>query len=94
MSSTLYTVGTALRRAQDSGLRVSVLVQSHWLRGVVVALDGHGVMLDLDEDDEHSVVRLESISAVRVQGSVPHPPTEETYESAQPLPAYGALQPA
>lgn len=67
MSSTLYTIGTALRRARDHDLQVTLLVGGQWLRGGVAAVDGHGVILELDEE-EHSVVRLESISAVRVRG--------------------------
>ncbi|HEY3529951.1 MAG TPA: hypothetical protein VGK78_12450 [Nocardioides sp.] len=70
MSSTLYTIGTALRRAHDHHLPVAVLVEGQWLRGGVVAVDGHGAILELDED-EHSVVRLERISAVRVRGTLP-----------------------
>lgn len=70
MSSTLYTIGTALRRAHDSHLQVALLIEGQWLRGGVAAVDGHGVILELDEH-EHSVVRLESISAVRVRGTLP-----------------------
>jgi hypothetical protein len=70
VSSTLYTIGTALRRAHDHHLRVALLVEGQWIRGGVAAVDGHGVILELDEQ-EHSVVRLESISAVRVRGALP-----------------------
>ena len=70
MSSTLYTIGTALRRAHDRHLPVALLVEGQWLRGSVAAVDGHGVILELDED-EHSVVRLEAIAAVRVRGTLP-----------------------
>ena len=55
-SSTLFTVGTALRRAEDNGLPVEVLVHGHWLRGTVVGVDGQGVILSTHA--EHSVVRL------------------------------------
>jgi hypothetical protein len=70
VSSTLYTIGTALRRAHDHHLPVVLLVEGQWLRGDVAAVDGHGVILELDEE-EHSVVRLEHISAVRVRGRLP-----------------------
>jgi hypothetical protein len=93
MSSTLYTIGTALRRAHDNGRQVAVLVESHWLEGRVAALDGYGVLLDLDEECEHSVVRLESISAVRVHGALSAEPTTEDYEPASRLPAHATLQP-
>jgi hypothetical protein len=77
MSSTLYTIGTALRRAHDHHLPVTLLVEGQWLHGVVVAVDGHGAVIDLDQR-EHSVVRLERISAVRVQGVLPTSPHHNT----------------
>jgi hypothetical protein len=97
VSSTLYTIGTALRRAHDNHLPVTLLVEGQWLRGDVAAVDGHGVILELDEH-EHSVVRLERISAVRVRGMLPaaasdpgHAPTQFTesdlgYEALQMVP--------
>ena len=74
MSSTLYTIGTALRRAQAGSLHVNLLVETHWLEGRVVALDGHGVILELEDAEVHSVVRLESVAAVRVHGAAPATP--------------------
>lgn len=94
MSSTLYTVGTALRRAHDNRLRVALLVETHWLRGQVAAIDGHGVLLDLDEEDEHSVVRLESVAAVRVHGSMPPTPRSDDEAQAQHVTVHASLQPA
>jgi len=82
MSSTLYTIGTALRRAHDAHLQVALLVEGQWLRGGVAAVDGHGVILELDED-EHSVVRLESISAVRVRGSLPAAARDAKHEATR-----------
>ncbi len=70
--STVYTIGTALRRAQDRELPVLLLVEGQWLEGVVAAMDGHGVVLNA-QDDEHSVVRMTSISAVRVLPAVQEP---------------------
>jgi hypothetical protein len=94
MTSTLYTIGTALRRAQDNDLQVALLVEGQWLRGGVAAVDGHGVILELD-DQEHSVVRLESIAAVRVRGTLPAA-SGETRDEAARLPEsaqeYEALQ--
>jgi sRNA-binding regulator protein Hfq len=81
VSSTLYTIGTALRRAHDSDVQVHVLVEGQWLRGAVAAVDGHGVILELDEH-EHSVVRLESIAAVRVRGKLPTPAEDAPHEPA------------
>ena len=69
-SSVQYTIGTALERARENGLMVQVLVEGHWLDGLVVASDGHGVVLENGGDD-HCVVRLERVSAVRVGARAP-----------------------
>ncbi len=65
-STTIYTVGTALRRAHDNELAVSVLVEGNWIEGQIGGLDGDGVLLT-SPDDVQSVVRLASIAVVRVQ---------------------------
>lgn len=62
-SSTLFTVGTLLRHAQDAGAPVRVLVQGTWLDGRVVGADGLGVVLD-DGDGQQVLVRLDSVVAV------------------------------
>jgi hypothetical protein len=61
--STLFTVGTLLRHAQDAGSHVRVLVEGHWLDGVIVGADGLGVILD-DGAGQQVLVRLDSIVAV------------------------------
>jgi hypothetical protein len=63
--STVYTIGTALSRAQDNGLPVDVLAEGQWLSGRVMALDGHGLVLTTEEGG-YAVIRLASVSAVRV----------------------------
>ncbi len=68
--STIYTIGTALNRAKDNDIAVQVLVDSHWLSGRVVAVDGHGLVLECDEMD-HAVVRIERVTAVRIFSTVP-----------------------
>ena len=65
MSSAMLSVGTLLRRAEDTGAEVSVLVQGSWIRGRVLGCDGFGAVLD--EGDAQSLVRLESVKAVRFQ---------------------------
>ena len=65
-TSTLYTIGTALSRAQDADVDVDLLVAGQWVRGRVSALDGHGVVLHGD-DDELAIVRMGSVDAVRVR---------------------------
>ena len=62
-SSTLFTVGTLLRHAQDAGAPVRVLVQGTWLDGRIVGADGLGVVLD-DGTGRQSLVRLDVIAAV------------------------------
>lgn len=69
-STMLYTVGTALDRAQQDGHFVDLLVEGQWLGGLVLARDGQGVVLESVEHD-HSIVRLEVISAVRVRSAFP-----------------------
>lgn len=64
-TSTLYTIGTALSRAQDADVPVDLLVTGQWIHGHVSALDGHGVVLH-GERDELSIIRMESIDAVKV----------------------------
>jgi sRNA-binding regulator protein Hfq len=70
-SSMIYTIGTALNRAKDNAVPVEILVEGMWVRGYVVAVDGHGVVLQ-ETDSKHSVIRIESISAVTISSAPPH----------------------
>lgn len=63
MSSTMFSVGTLLRRAEDTGAEVHVLVQGSWLHGRVVGCDGLGAVIDDGQDQ--CLVRLDSVVAVR-----------------------------
>lgn len=69
-TSTIYSMGTALDRARAHEIPVAVLVAGVWMSGHIVASDGHGVVLEAT-DDEHAVVRLDAIQAVRVHSPVP-----------------------
>ena len=69
-SSMQYTIGTALERAREGGHVVEILVDNHWISGLVAASDGLGVVLD-NAGLEHCIVRLERISAVRVASRAP-----------------------
>ena len=69
--SMIYSIGTALNRARDNGAPVEVLVEGMWVKGNVLAVDGFGVVLQ-DDDERHSVVRIESISAVTICSPAPH----------------------
>ena len=84
-SSTLYTIGTALSRAEQIDVPVEVLVAGQWLSGRIVASDGMGLVLNSD-NEEHSVVRMESISAVRVFTAAPVGSAVEAAARAVPLP--------
>jgi hypothetical protein len=82
-SSTMFTVGTALRRAEDNHLPVEVLVHGEWLRGNVAGLDSEGVVLSTHT--EHSVVRLGSISVVRIPETMADAPAAEAYDEQRQL---------
>lgn len=92
-TSMQYTIGTALSRALDAGHDVQVLVEGQWLSGRVVASDGVGLVLESAET-EHSVVRMESIAAVRVFAATPQRrrlhaarlAEERLHDGAMPMP--------
>jgi hypothetical protein len=63
LSSTMLSVGTLLRRAEDTGAEVSVLVTGSWLEGRVIGCDGLGAVLD--DGDGQALVRLDAVTAVR-----------------------------
>jgi sRNA-binding regulator protein Hfq len=81
--SVLYTIGTALNRAHDNGATVQVLVEGQWLDGQVAAVDGHGVVLA--DELEQSVIRMSSVSAVRMVTVAPV--RTPLPEAAHPMPA-------
>ena len=81
--SVLYTIGTALNRAHDNDMPVQLLVEGQWLAGRVAAVDGHGVVLHCDSA-EHSVIRMGSVSAVRVFADPPQ--TDSINAVAAPVP--------
>lgn len=84
----IYTIGTALNRARDNGVPVEILVEGMWVAGEVLAVDGFGVVLHKD-DHQHSVVRIESISAVTILSEAPqraarHRPIERVHAMPGP----------
>ena len=83
MSSMLYTMGMAISRAEDLGLDVSVLVDGHWIQGHVAAQDGVGLVLEHDSL-EHSVVKMDQISAVRIMSESPY--RQQLAAAATPMP--------
>ena len=93
-ASMQYTIGTALNRALEACHNVEVLVEGQWLSGRVVASDGVGLVLESAET-EHSIVRVENISAVRVFAETPlrrripttvGPPPDRSEDGAMPMP--------
>jgi hypothetical protein len=62
ISSTMLSVGTLLRRAEDTGASVRVLVQGTWLDGRVLGCDGLGAVLD--DGGRQALVRLDQVAAV------------------------------
>ena len=62
MSSTMFSVGTLLRHAQDLDADVKVLVQGSWMEGRVLGCDGLGAVLD--GGDAQFLVRLDQVAAV------------------------------
>ena len=87
-SSTLFTVGTLLRHAQDAGAPVRVLVQGTWLDGRIVGADSLGVILD-DGAAQQVLVRLDSIVAV----ASPAPTSTRTGTEDAPRPRAPAPRP-
>ena len=82
--STLFTVGTLLRHAQDASAPVRLLVQGTWLDGRIVGADGLGVVLD-DGNTQQVLVRLDSIVAVSFsRADIDDPGGETGDESARP----------
>lgn len=61
--STMFTVGTLLRHAEDASAPVRVLVSNTWIDGTVVGADGMGIVLD-DGNGSQVLIRLEAIMAV------------------------------
>lgn len=80
ITTTILTVGTALRHAHDQGAPVHVLVGTTWLDGTVDDVDGEGVVLS-SPDGERTVVRIAGITAVRIRRAA---------EASRPDPAYSA----
>lgn len=94
-SSMIYTMGMALSRALENHTEVEVLVEGVWLAGRVVVNDGYGVVLDTG--NEHSIVKVESIAAVRIMSVSPMRAriTEghDSFDSAMPMPGPRVAEP-
>jgi hypothetical protein len=84
-SSMLYTMGTALSHALEENHEVSVLIDGVWLSGAVVMHDGVGVVLDAG--DEHSIVKVDRIAAVKVLTELPW--QRQVTEGEAPMAASG-----
>jgi hypothetical protein len=87
-SSTLFTVGTLLRHAQDAGAPVRVLVQGCWLDGRIVGADGLGAILD-DGYGQQVLVRLDSVVAVSFSRADIDDPREQDTTTAPTARSHG-----
>jgi hypothetical protein len=66
--SRVLTVGTVLRLAWTAQAPVRLLLSTGWLDGVVMGVDQHGAVIR--DGRSHVVVRLEAVSAVKVDEEV------------------------
>lgn len=92
-TSQIFTIGTALRRAEDNGVPVEVLVEGQWLRGNIAGLDGDGLVLVTPERTQ-CVVRNAHISVVRILADLsfdeePSEPQETSYTASSHAPPAG-----
>lgn len=69
-NSTVFTIGSALRQAENDGFPVGLMVDGQWFAGAIGGLDGDGVLLEAE--DGTVTIRLTAISVVRAlkDGSV------------------------
>lgn len=86
LKSTVYTIGTALHRAQDNDVQVDVLVDGQWLHGDVSAVDGQGAVI-LCEDGGLAMIRIESISVVLIRQTEAFGVHPDESGAAHPMPA-------
>ena len=84
-TSSLFTVGTLLRHAEEAGAPVRVLVANTWVDGVVIGADSHGVIVD-DGNGHQVLVKLEAIVAVSFSREQIDEPDDERgpVDEAQP----------
>ncbi len=61
-------------------------MSGHWLSGVVAAVDGFGVVL-ASNGDQHAVIRMEAVSAVKIAQSMLR--RTEIPAGAHPMPGPG-----
>ena len=62
-NSTVFTIGSALRQAENDGFPVGLMVEGQWFAGAIGGLDGDGVLLEAE--DGPVTIRLTAISVVR-----------------------------
>jgi len=80
ITTTILTVGTALRHAQQAGVTVEVLLGNQWMSGQVTAVDGEGVCM-LMPDGGATVIRISGITAVRIDAlAEPERPERTPYD--------------
>jgi hypothetical protein len=87
ISSTILTVGTALRRAQDGGVQVHALVGGMWMSGDVLGVDGEGAVLQTSDGDT-IVLRIQAVTAVRVEQAIAADDVTEAPAPASAAPSW------
>jgi len=93
MSSDMLTVGSALRRAETAGSHADVLIEGQWMLGRVERVEGDSAIL-MAEDGDEIVIRLASVSAVRLRRNAPAPGTRVAAAPAAPVAATTVAAPA
>ena len=92
ITTTILTVGTALRHAQQAGVTVEVLLGNQWMSGQVTAVDGEGVCM-LMPDGGATVIRISGITAVRIDALAEPEPAGADAVRRVPLPKTGRVRP-
>jgi|GEM_PF-4377233 len=82
-NSTVFTIGSALRQAENDGSPVGLMVDGQWFAGAIGGLDGDGVLLEAE--DGTVTIRLTAISVVRAIKDASAAPRTDAQPSIAPV---------